>query len=90
MGTEPTAAARCNANWPCLSLMRAEAWCEIRVRAVDRLFFDAQKWRLVWRVGELVGWDEGGMVLGMFYELTGEKYLAAEICNIEGYAVRNA
>lgn len=41
----------------------------IRVRAVERLFFDAQKWRLVWTVRglvgrSLVGRNEGEMVFG--------------------------
>lgn len=54
IGTDPTAAARCSASWLLLSRARAEAWWDIKVRAVERLFLDAQKWRLVfWVLGQL-------------------------------------
>lgn len=47
MGTEPTAAALCRGNCPRLSLIRVEALWAINLRAVSKLFLDAQKCRAV-------------------------------------------
>jgi hypothetical protein len=48
IGTEPTAAARCNAYWLRLSRTRADAPRSIRSLAMSRLDFEAVKWRAVW------------------------------------------
>ena len=47
MGTEPTAAALWSGSCSRLSLIRVEALCAISLRAVSRLFLEAQKCRAV-------------------------------------------
>lgn len=47
-GTEPIAAARWSGSCPRRSLIRAEAPWDSSFLAVERLFFEAQKWSDVW------------------------------------------
>ncbi len=43
------AAARWMGNWPRLSLTLVDALCAMSLRAVSRVFFEAQKWSAVWK-----------------------------------------
>ena len=43
MGTFPTAAARCNGNWPRLSLTLAEHLCATSKRTVEMLDLEVAK-----------------------------------------------
>lgn len=62
MGTEPTAAARWMGYWPRRSRTRVEAGglAARRRRATSMFFFEATKWRAVWRRVAVPGECERG------------------------------